>query len=122
MKAIDYLYLVLVPTLLAVGQFLFKRTADGLVTHSVFRFFGSMLASPHFWVALLIYAIATFLWVFILSRVPLSRAIPFIALTFVIVPIISAVFFEERLNLAYWVGIFVVMGGVYITVRALSSP
>ena len=121
MAPIDYLYLVLFPTMLAAGQFFFKRTSDALTVESLPRFITSLLASPWFWAALFIYGAATLLWVFILSRVPLSRAMPFVALAFVIVPIISAVFLGERLNLTYWIGVAVIVTGVAITVTALSA-
>ncbi len=64
MKPADYFYLLLAPVLLSAGQVLFKKTADAAVTHSLSRFLGSLLASPHFWTALFIYGAATLLWVF----------------------------------------------------------
>ena len=120
MKFADYFYLALFPVLLSGGQFFFKKAADSLVAYSVPRFLGSILSSPHFWAALLVYGFATLLWLFILSRMPLSKAIPFTALVFVIVPIISTVFFAEQLNLMYWIGAFVILIGVYITATALA--
>lgn len=88
---------------------------------SLVRFIGSLLVNPYFWVALFIYGAATVLWVFTLSRVPLSRAMPFVALTFAIVPIVSVFALGERLNLAYWIGVAIIAAGVYVTVAALRS-
>lgn len=88
---------------------------------SLIRFIGSLLVNPYFWIALFIYGAATVLWVFTLSRVPLSRAMPFVALTFAIVPIISVVALGEKLNLAYWIGVAIIAAGVYVTVAALRS-
>ena len=88
---------------------------------SLVRFIGSLLVNPYFWIALFIYGTATVLWVFTLSRVPLSRAMPFVALTFAIVPIVSVVALGERLNLAYWIGVAIIAAGVYVTVAALRS-
>lgn len=88
---------------------------------SLVRFIGSLLVNPYFWVALFIYGAATVLWVFTLSRVPLSRAMPFVALTFAIVPIVSVVALGEKLNLAYWIGVAIIAAGVYVTVAALRS-
>ncbi len=121
MNLVDYLGLLLTPALLAAGQFLFKRTADSLSADSAFRFISSLLGSPYFWAALSIYGVATLMWVFTLSRVPLSRAMPFVALAFVIVPVISAMFLGERLNLAYWVGVAIIVAGVYTTVASLGT-
>ena len=82
--------------LVSVGQMLFKRTADGVAAYSLSRFLDSLLGSPHFRAALCVYGAATLLWVLVLSRVPLGRAMPFVALTFVIVPAVGAAFFGER--------------------------
>ena len=46
---------------------------------------------------------------------------PFVALTFAIVPIVSVVALGEKLNLAYWIGVAVIAAGVYMTVVALRS-
>ncbi len=121
MKPADYFYLLLTPVLLSAGQVLFKKTADTAATHSLSRFLGSLLASPSFWAALFIYGAATFLWIFTLSRVPLSRAMPFVALTFIIVPAIGAMFFSERLNLLYWLGLAIIVVGVCIAAMALRT-
>ena len=121
MKPADYFYLVLTPVLLSVGQVLFRKTADTLDAHSLSRFLGSLLGSPHFWAALCVYGAATLLWVLVLSRVPLGRAMPFVALTFVIVPAADAAFFGERLNFMYWLGVCVIVIGVCMTVAAQAA-
>ena len=121
MNFIDYLCLLLTPVLLSAGQFLFKRSADSAVADSVPRFIGSLLVSPYFWPALAIYGATTILWVFVLSRVPLSSAMPFLALTFVIIPIIGVVVLGEKLNILYWLGVAFIMAGVYTTATAVRS-
>lgn len=118
---VDYSCLILTPALLSAGQFFFKRASGSLVVDSLVRFIGSLLVNPYFWIALFIYGAATVLWVFTLSRVPLSRAMPFVALTFAIVPVVSVVALGEKLNLAYWIGVAIIAAGVYVTVAALRS-
>lgn len=115
----DYLFLILAPTLISIGQVLVKRAAGSLVTDSAFHFVRSLLASPYFWAALVVYSTSTVLWLFALTRVPLSRAMPFAALTFVIVPIISVLTLGEKLNVLFWVGVAIILTGVYVTVAAL---
>ena len=121
MSPIDYCCLILIPVLLSSGQILFKKTANVLVTDSAPRFLVSILGNMHFWTALFVYGIATLLLIFVLSRVPLSKAMPFIALTFVIVPLVSAVSFGERLGPIYWIGVGLILSGVYVTVVAQPS-
>ena len=122
MRPIDLLVLLLTPLLLSAGQFLFKKTAAGLEAGSLGEFLASLLMSPWFWAALAVYGGATLVWVFALSRVPLTGAMPFVALTFVVVPAIGAVFLGERLNLMYWLGVGLIIAGVFATVVALRSP
>ena len=121
MTLVDYLYLMLMPILLSIGQVLFKKTASVLVVDSAWRFLASILTSPWLWAALFVYGAGTLLWVFVLSRVELGRAIPFVALTFIIVPAVSTVLFNERFTPMYWVGILVIAAGVCITVSSPSS-
>ncbi len=121
MKTINYFYLVLLPLLLSGGQFCFKKASMSVVFHSFTRFLISVVTNQYFWIALFIYGMATLLWLFILSRVPLSKAIPFIALTYVIVPVMAAVFFDEKLHLMYWMGVLIIIAGVYIAASNVSA-
>ena len=122
MSFIDYLCLLLTPALLAAGQLLFKRSADSAAcADSAPHFLSSLLVTPYFWAALAIYGATTVLWVFVLSRVPLSSAMPFVALSFVIIPIIGVVVLGEKLNFLYWFGVALIVAGVYTTVIALRS-
>jgi hypothetical protein len=77
------------PLLLAVGQILFKRTAARLVGLPMPEQLLALLIQPSFYTACLLYAAATVLWVWLLTYIPLSAAYPFVALSFVIVPVAS---------------------------------
>ncbi len=118
MSAFNIVCLLVVPALLSAGQVLFKNTATAVSPQSLPGFIGALVASPSFWAALAIYGVATLLWVYVLIQVPLSRAMPFIALTFVLAPALSAMFFGERLTLLYGVGIAVIIAGVTIAASA----
>ena len=66
------------------------------------------------WVAVALYAGATLLWVRILTTVPLSRAYPFVALAFVLVPAAGYMFFGEPITLRYALGTALIVIGVAI--------
>ena len=100
------------PLLLAVGQLLFKRTATRLVGLPMPEQLLTLLVQPSFYAACLLYAGATVLWVWLLTHIPLSVAYPFVALSFVIVPVASWWFFGEPLGLGYWTGIGLIVAGV----------
>ena len=108
-----------ISALLAAGQTLFMvaalklKGAGGASTDLL-----SLAAIPSFWLALALYGLGTLLWIFILQTVPLSRAYPFMALAFVMVPLMAMLFFAERLNLTYTVGTVLIVAGVLVTSRA----
>ena len=63
--------------------------------------------------------LASLTWFFVIGRMPLSVAYPFMALTFPLVSIGSAVLFGDPLNLPMLIGLGLVAAGLVVTV--LSS-
>ena len=100
---------------IATGQLLFKCTADS-------RTLSGSYLHPHtlLWLlsALLLYGVTTFGWIWTLQQGPLSRIYPWMALAFVIVPLLSAVLLGERLQATYWLGVTMIVAGVTIAVRS----
>ena len=56
------------------------------------------LLNGYFFVALILYARLTVLWVWIMSFTPLSRAYPFLALAFALTPALGCLVFAEPLR------------------------
>ena len=108
------------PLLLAVGQLLFKRTATRLVGLPMPEQLLTLLVQPSFYAACLLYAAATVLWVWLLTYIPLSAAYPFVALSFVVVPIASWWFLGEPLGRRYWMGIGLIVAGVSVIAGAAA--
>jgi drug/metabolite transporter (DMT)-like permease len=103
--------------LIAAGQLLFKSAAgqwriDGWSWATVRGFL-----SPMMLVALVIYAAATLLWVFVLRTVPLSSAYALFSLAFLIVPVLARVFLGEAISANTLVGGAIIVAGVIIAVR-----
>ena len=109
------------PLVLAAGQLLFKRTATRLVGLPMPEQLLALLVQPSFYVACLLYAAATVLWVWLLTYIPLSAAYPFAALSFVAVPIASWWFLGEPLDRGYWMGIGLIVTGVAVVAVGMSS-
>lgn len=108
-----------ISALLAAGQSLFKYAAlnlRGAGTDANALLSLAML--PSFWTALALYGLGTVLWIFILQTVPLSRAYPFMALAFVLVPLLAVLLFRETLSLTYMIGAALIVAGVVVTARA----
>lgn len=100
---------------IATGQILFKLTAQAWAET------GSIFASKTIVVlgmALVLYGITTIAWVWVLQKLDLGRAYPFMALAFVLVPIGSYFIFGEKFNLQYMIGSFLVVVGIIVAVRA----
>ena len=64
--------------------------------------------------ALVVYAGATLLWVWVLKVVPLGIAYPFVGLAFVIVPLLAALFLGEALSWRPLAGGVVIAAGIWI--------
>lgn len=102
------IYLLCFALLLVAGQILFKYAA--------------LRASPdalpwsliNIWLilALGLYGIATMLWVWLMTFVPLAYAYPFAALGFVIVPLAGVYLFDEPLSWRYVVGAALIVTGI----------
>jgi multidrug transporter EmrE-like cation transporter len=109
-------------TLLAIGQLLFKKV--GLIMRGQPFFDGvlAVLASPTLYLALGLYGIATALWIWILSRVSLSLAYPWVGVGVILVPLLAYFVYGERVNAMYWVGATLVTAGIILTQLGTSGP
>ena len=73
-----------------------------------------ILDDPYFIAAMIVYAIATISWIFVLRSVPLAAAYSFTALGFLFVPFLSFLLFGEILTLRYFAGAAMIMAGLVI--------
>lgn len=100
---------------IAIGQILFKMSANSLHAHGSFlepRTAGILLA------AFALYGLTTIGWVWSLQKLPLGRAYPLMALAFILVPIGSHFIFGERFQPMYFVGVALIAVGIVIALRA----
>jgi drug/metabolite transporter (DMT)-like permease len=98
---------------MSAGQALFKLASLRLdPASSLPERIGTLWHNPLFLAALAVYFALSFLWVWILSFTPLSRAYLFVALSFAIVPVASAVLFAEPLSARTILGIALILGGL----------
>ena len=98
--------------MIAVGQVLFKMTSEKL-TSSGFGFH-SIFFEPLFILALVIYGSATLLWIYVLKSVPLAYAYSFMALTFVLVPLLAALWMGETVTMKYAAGAALIIVGLVV--------
>lgn len=62
--------------------------------------------------------IASFCWIFALSKFELSFAYPFMSLSFIFVVLFSWILFAEQVSLVRWAGIAVICLGVFLISRS----
>lgn len=96
---------------LGAGQVLFKLAAGDLRARLSISWVEALL-SPWLIGALVLYALSTALWLYILAHVPLTRAYPFALLGAAMVPLVARLALGEPLPALYLVGMAVVIGGV----------
>ncbi len=102
---------------MAGGQLLFKAAAMRLPVGASFA--ERMLAlgqSGAFLAALILYLALSVLWVWVLTFTPLSRAYPFVALAFIVTPLIGGLFFAEPLTLRLGLGVAAIAVGLFLIV------
>jgi multidrug transporter EmrE-like cation transporter len=103
---------------MAAGQVLFKKVSLMIPSLDSWRAIISLGSNVWFLLAISLYMLATFLWIDILREIPLSRAYPFIAIGFVLVPLAGYFFFAEPLNARYFAGVALIVTGIYLTALA----
>lgn len=106
--------LALFTLLLSAGQVLFKKVGLAIRGLPATDAMTVVLRDPVLYAALALYGITTLLWIWILSRVPLSQAYPWVALGAGVVPLLGRYFFGERLTPLFWIGILLIIIGLTV--------
>lgn len=113
MNLYSFLLILLNTLLLVIGQFLWKfgmtkRTYDFGSTLGIIK----LLVSPHILGGLILYGIATIIWLFILSKVPLSIAYPLQSIAYLITIFGAYFIFGEQITIWKIAGVLLIMLGV----------
>ena len=114
-KFVNILSLAIFTATLAAGQVMFKQVGLTIRGRPLLDGALDVLSHHAFYLALSLYAFSTFLWIWILSRVPLSQAYPWVAIGIAIVPLLGWYVFDERIKPTFWLGVLLIFSGVIIT-------
>lgn len=82
--------------------------------------FIKIIFRPFVFMGLLLYFISSFFWLLAISKVPLSYAYPMISISYVLVVFLSWLIFKENVGLVRWLGVGVIILGVYLISRTGS--
>jgi len=117
MNMTHFFLLIISVLFLSFGQILFKLAAKEFPSTISFETLFIFLVNKYFFIAICLYATASFLWVWALNSLPLSSAYPFMALAFIIVPILSYLILGEQLTSSILIGSVVIIVGLIISVK-----
>lgn len=98
---------------IAAGQILFKKAAMHLPANPQLV---DWLLNGWLIAALILYGVTTLLWIWVLRHAPLHLAYPFMALAFIIVPLLSHYFLGEPINIKTFIGGALIVIGVSLSV------
>ena len=113
MSILNFSLIFLNTMILVGGQFLWKfgligRTDSYQSVSGVVKLF----LSPYIMSGLFMYGLATVLWLFILTRVPLSVAYPVQSLAYIFAVFGAYFVFNEPLTMPKIIGVLLIMAGV----------
>ncbi len=106
----------------AIGQILLKAGANNLgeLDLSLYAFFRSIITIikiPQIIIGAVFFGLSSLLWIKVLTKSQLSYAYPMVSLSYVVVGIASAVFFNEPVTVNKVLGISAIVAGVFILNR-----
>ena len=122
MRVFDLLAILISVFLAVVGQLLLKM---GMVRVGKFSFnistlvhqYIKILLNPFVIAGLVGFFISMLIWLYVLSRMELSFAYPFVALNYVLILFASYFLFKETITLHKIIGVVVIIIGVYLVAR-----
>jgi drug/metabolite transporter (DMT)-like permease len=90
------------------------RAGGNAEADTLFSLVGLILRSPLVLAGLFLYALGAVAWIAVLRRMDLGYAYPFLALNFVLITLVSAIFLGETVPWIRWVGIGAIVVGILL--------
>jgi uncharacterized membrane protein len=111
-----YLFLLLYLSFLLAGQVLWKQGLAGFPDpfHEPWRALRTVGTSTHIVSGILLYGMATLIWLYLLSRFELSYIYPITSLSFVLAAILAHFWLGEDLGWNRVLGVTTICLGVYL--------
>jgi multidrug transporter EmrE-like cation transporter len=112
-------------TLSAIAQVALKfgvsqpHFADAFASQKLSRALGASLTSPAIVGGFGLYALGAALWLFVLAKLDLSAAYPFVGLGFIFTMVLSIQFFGEQVSLARMLGTLLIVLGCALVARSV---
>ncbi len=116
----NMIMIVLTVCLNTAGQFMMKAGVNKIGQIGFHNMFGSFLKVVSSWFVIggfISYAVSAVLWIIILSRAELSWAFPMVSLSYVLTALIAPYLLNETFSIQRFVGILVIVAGVFLVSR-----
>jgi drug/metabolite transporter (DMT)-like permease len=115
-------FILIAVTLGVVGQLFIKKglNALGYVNFSagLFSAYLRIYLSPFVILGSLLYFFSIFFWLYALSKVDLSFAYPFLALSYVLILFASWWLLGENVSFLRWIGVLIICSGVLLVSKS----
>lgn len=102
--------------LLVTGQTLWKIGA-GKIEFSGLKAMVNMALSPWIVIGGILYVIATVIWIYLLSKLPLSLLYPLQSVAYILGLLVAYFLFKEIIPITRWIGVLVILLGVYLVTK-----
>lgn len=112
----NYLLIALNIVLLVSGQVLWKTGVAKLSLHNMSSAFLALF-SPWIFAGIVLYALATVVWIYLLSKMPISMLYPMQSLAYLATVLIAVLVFHEHVSVWRWTGVIVILFGVVLVVK-----
>lgn len=118
---VNYLILAVSILLAVAGQLMMKKgmmifgafPASQLLSNLI-----PMFMNPWVFFGFVCFGFSSIFWLVVLSRLPLSLVYPMVSVAYVLVAFASLIFFRENVSLARWLGIVIIVCGVFLISRS----
>jgi drug/metabolite transporter (DMT)-like permease len=91
---------------------------DAKALHQPLQLLVRIFTTPIILAGIAMYIVGTLIWLVVLSRMDLSFAYPLVATTYVFTPLLANLILREPIPSLRWLGIVVILAGVFIVARA----
>jgi|OpeIllAssembly_1097287.scaffolds.fasta_scaffold103777_2 drug/metabolite transporter (DMT)-like permease len=116
------LFILVAVTINVAGQLIIKMGLNRLgaldFSQGAVNAYQRMLLSPYVLLGSFTYAISILFWLYALSKVELSYAFPFLALSYVLILLVSWLFLGEQVTPLRIAGVLVICFGVFLVSRS----
>jgi len=78
----------------------------------------STVFEPNVFIGLVLYILASVIWLTVLSKADVSYVYPMISLGYILTAFLAKFYFNENITILRWFGILLILGGVFLIAKS----